>query len=163
MKATVARKAVQFVLPSIETLMASLEFSRKNLHIVIVDPLVLPVNIDSNTWAERAILYEHPIGIEAEWQRDFRAIARSKARLSWLHQMPSQLIQARAPYLVGDADTTYFGSAVRDGLVVAASGVQPHYDQMVSEWVLEALRALAINERAVMKAEQLNSIGAIIA
>lgn len=163
MKVSLARKAFTFVLPSIERLMDSDEFSRRQLHIVIVNPLVLPVNMDSYTWGETAILLEHSIGTEAEWERDFRAIARSKARLSWLHQMPSQLIQQRAPYLASESDTTYFGSAVRDGLVVAASGVQPHYDQMVSEWVLEALRAVAIHERSLLKPTNLDNNGVIIA
>ncbi len=145
----VARRAVEFTLPSVQQLIGANILKRGDLHIVIAQPLV-PDNVKESFWYETGILYEHSLGDPKTWECDFKAIARSKCYLSWRYQMPTQMLQTRAPHLLNHDSTVYHGSAVSDGLVVACSGVQAYFDQMVSGWVLEACRALCIQGREAL-------------
>lgn len=144
--AEVAQKAVEFLLPAIKQLMDSSVFKRDDLHIVIAKPL-FPDNRDEVDWHESGILYEYSMGDREKWEYQFQAIARAKCYMSWRTGMSTQMLQVRAPHLLQKCDTVFYGSAVSDGLVVACSGVQPFYDQMISHWVLEACRALCIQGR----------------
>lgn len=140
-----AAQAVQMVRPSVEALMMSGRFKRPTLHIVIGDPSFKPHDANrERCWRNNGILHQETIGNTSDWERPYDSIALSKTYLSWQHGMPTQILQARCPHLLEYGDTTFFGSAVRDGLVVGVSGVQPYFDQMVAEWVLEACRALCI-------------------
>jgi hypothetical protein len=47
------------------------------------------------------------------------------------------------PHLLQSGDTTLWGSAVIDGIVVATSGAQPWYDEAFSALVALAFRAFA--------------------
>lgn len=142
----IAWLAVQYTFPAVQRLIETKVLKRSDLHIVVASPLI-PENIKEDFWYEKGILYEYSIGDPEKWEFPFKKIARSKCYLSWRYQMPTQVIQARAPHLLGSDSTLYYGSAVSDGLVVACSGVQPYFDQMISSWVLEACRALCIQER----------------
>lgn len=147
----VARQAVGFVLPALQPLIEGGTFKCGDLHIVIANPSVAAGSMTESQWYEGGILYEHSVGERSAWQFPFDKIARSKCHLSWRYVMPTQVLQALAPHLLNAGDTVYYGSAVRDGLVVACSGVQPFYDQMVSAWVLEACRALCIQGREALE------------
>ena len=74
------------------------------------------------------------------------AIALGKARQVRKFGVPNQFIIQRMPYLLKDHDTVYYGSTIKDGIVVAASGVQPCFDQVISEMVASMCQALCINE-----------------
>lgn len=158
----VAQRAVEFVLPAIARLIETKVLRRGDLHIVVANPTFrsdadeedhLPgagsVSV-RRLWNEKGILYEHSLGDRSLWQFPFDKIARSKCYLSWYYNMPTQVLQTRAPHLLRVGETVYYGSAVSDGLVVACSGVQPYFDQMISGWVLEACRALCIQGREAL-------------
>lgn len=147
----VAQQAVEFVLPAVMRLIEGKTFKRGDLHIVIAKVGLIPNSMAFTLWCEEGILYEHSIGDRGAWYLDFGHIARSKCYLSWRHGMSTQMLQARAPYLLELGDTVYYGSAVSDELVVACSGVQPYFDQMISSWVLEACRALCIQGREALE------------
>lgn len=112
-----------------------------HLHVVVIDPTE-PLDLldDGN------ILYEYSIGDEEDWQYDFKGIAHQKAYATWRYGMPTQVISEQRPWMLTGEDTPYFGSAYRDGIIVAASGVQPWFDQMFSEMIASVIAALCFDE-----------------
>ena len=77
-------------------------------------------------------------------------IAHAKARVTHRTGLPSSLVQTQYPYLYQEGDTKWGGSTIDDGgLVVAFSGVQAVYDEMISEWMVAAIRALCRNDMVV--------------
>jgi len=165
-----ALRAIHLVLDNIfPKMVEDGTFKRPDLHIVVLDPMAVfgsskpeeHSHFDMNTmiggpvsssirWSpllqDDIILAEHSIGDPGKWEWDFKAIARDKAFQTRKHETPNQLIVERAPWLLHGTSFPFWGSAYRDGLVVAASGVQPWYDQMLSEMVASAIAALCMNE-----------------
>jgi hypothetical protein len=141
-----AQEAVEFVLPAVKALMESGTFSRKDLCIVIAQPGNPQAELAFSSWQLSGILYHHVMGERERDGHNFYELARKKAYLSWRYAMPLPHLQFQCPYLLGEEDTMNVGSASRDGLAVGVSGVQSHYCQMIAEWVLEALRGLAIDD-----------------
>lgn len=117
--------------------------NRDELHIVVMDPAA--IYSDRNIGFEGAILYEESIGDPSIWEYDYKSIARAKACQAWKFGIPNQIIVERMPYLLKGHDTRYFGSAVKDGIVVAASGVQLWMDQLISEVVASTCQAFCID------------------
>ena len=140
----VAERAVELVRPVISTAMKDGLVKRPHLHIVVVNPAIIPSN-DRVLFEQTAILYEASFGRKADWDHDYDEIARSKAFISWRTGLPTHVVQQTMRYLVSDGDTKFFGSAVLHGLVVAASGVQPWFDEWVSYMVAATCRALCID------------------
>ncbi len=139
----VARKAVDLVRPAILSAMESGLLKRKDFHVVIMDPCIRPWEV---TDPSLAILHEESFGNRMQWELDFQKIARGKAFLSWRTGIPTHLIRETMPHLLAAGDTIFYGSAVHHGIVVAASGVQPWFDEMFSGWTADACRALCIGE-----------------
>ncbi|MCA9349192.1 hypothetical protein KC878_03575 [Candidatus Saccharibacteria bacterium] len=83
----------------------------------------------------------------AEEDQKYMHIAMAKAAVSHRTGLSSSLVQTQYPYRYREGDTKWGGSTVdRGGLVVAFSGVQAVYDEMISEWMASAIRALCRNE-----------------
>lgn len=167
-----ALRAIHLVLDNIfPKLVEDGTFKRPHLHVVVLDPTATfggskPTEhevYDPNPqigggvpagreirWSpllpDDIILAEHSVGDPKEWEWDFKAIARDKAFQTRKYGMPNQIIVERAPWLLHGTSFPFWGSACRDGLVVGASGVQPWYDQMLSEMVASVIAALSINE-----------------
>lgn len=77
----------------------------------------------------------------------YSAIANAKAQLSRKTGLPSSRVQQEFPYLFEVGDTKWGGSTVAPGgLVVAFSGVQAVFDEMIAEWMASAIRAICRNE-----------------
>ena len=74
--------------------------------------------------------------------------------MSWRHGMSTHEIQTLAPHMLVTGDTVYYGSVISNGIVVACSGVQPYFDEMISAWVLAACKALCIEGREALEATQ---------
>lgn len=135
-----AEKAVGLSLPLIEQAMARKEVGESGfLYIVVMDPLRTP----SCSSFEDAILYEHAIGDRSQWDADYAAFARAKARIAWRTGMDSHLVQELHPHLLTESDTVLWGSTVVDGIVVGVSGANPWYDEAFAGTVAMCLRALA--------------------
>lgn len=70
-------------------------------------------------------------------------IAYHKAWLTFKYRLPSAIIQQQYPYLYAEGNTKWGGSTIDDGgLIVAFSGVQAVFDEMIAEWYASSIRAL---------------------
>lgn len=139
-----AQRAVQMAMPMIEAGMADSRIVGSGfLYLVVMDPGLTPGMADF----EEAILYEHAFGDRSKWDADYAAFARGKARLSWMNGMDSRRLQTLSPHLLREGDSLLWGSVWVDGIVVAASGAFPQFDEVYAGTVAYWLRALAKDAR----------------
>lgn len=106
------------------------------LHVVVLDPT-------QPAGAEARVLYEHAIGDRDRWDVDYADYALRKARLSWRHRMDGRRVQLLEPHRLHADDCLLWGSVWLDGLVVAASGAFPIWDECFSLMTAAQLRARA--------------------
>lgn len=148
------RKALEIVRPTIETAMENGTVKRKQGYLVVLDPTKPwePKYMGVGSTADDPF-YRDVVLFEEYWddQRGFDApfgvVALQKAFASWKTGVSAQDIQQHAPYLYQYGWTKWGGSAVGEGgLVVAFSGVQFYYDQMISEMMLAAIKAVCLDE-----------------
>lgn len=111
------------------------ELKRAHLHIVIYVP-------SENGIPE--LLFESSLGEKSEWEHDYEKIAQSKAHQIWQGRNDSGATSIM-PHLLRPGDTPYYGAVKRKSIVVACSGVQPWFDQMISGMVAEMCIAYAHN------------------
>lgn len=148
----IAEQAVRLALP-----MISQAVDRKDpavgdsgfFHLVVMDPARAP----GSCHFEEAILYEYSVGDREKWDADYAAFARAKAKVAWQAGMDSCAAQAFRPWLLEAGDTTLWGSAVVDGIVVGASGLQAWYDEAFAGAVAMCLRALAKGQAEAARKE----------
>lgn len=134
----VALAALRAVEPAIAVQLAAPEVSGLGvLHLVVVDPATPP---DA---AEPRMLCEHSIGDRDRWDVDYADYARRKARLSWRHRMDGRRLLMLEPHRLQADDALLWGSVWLDGLVVAASGAFPIWDECFSLMAAAQLRARA--------------------
>jgi hypothetical protein len=108
-------------------------------HLVVMDPSRPP----GSCHFEEAILYEYSVGDREKWDADYAAFARAKAKVAWQAGMDSCAAQA----------LRLWGSAVVDGIVVGASGLQAWYDEAFAGAVAMCLRALAKGQAEAARKE----------
>jgi hypothetical protein len=136
----VAESAVKLALPTIEAALKSPGVSGLGvLHLVLLDPALRPGDCPFDS----AVLYEYSVGERSSWDVDYAAFARSKAQLSWQHGMDSRQLQLMEPHRLRSVDALLWGGVWLDGIVVAASGAMPIWDEAFSLSVAGHLRALA--------------------
>lgn len=111
---------------------------RKHYHIVIMDPRKKPWECSF----EEAILAEFSQDVE-KWEHDYKKIARSKAEQAWREQRANLLTNMLGPATLRPGDTIYWGSFEYYGVVAACSGVEPHFDMLISAWVVLSYQQLA--------------------
>ncbi len=129
------QQAVEMILPAFQAAAKKGIFKRDSIFIVVMDPRMTP----NNSAFEESILLEYPVGEEG---MNYKAVARGKARRAWETGVSGQVIQSIAPHLYDEGDNKWQGDAVYMGLIVAASGVQGEFDELVSWWVLQTIVAL---------------------
>lgn len=124
--------AVNIIRPSIVKIIRSeLAGGRPNLHLVVLDP------------GTENILYEESFGEDkTKWKYPYDEIARSKARLCQRTGMVARNVQKDAPWLYEKGDTRYVGGVIKNGLAIAASGLQDYLDEMISWMVFSAIQGL---------------------
>lgn len=138
--ASAAREAVEMALPSIERALQRPGVSGERcLHLVIMDPLS---KYGSRPF-KQAILYEHSVGNPQEWDADYRSFARGKAELAWRAHCDTHVIQEMHPHMLQIGDTLLWGGVCRDGLIVAASGAHPWFDDAFANAVAGFMLAIA--------------------
>lgn len=143
-----ARRAVELAMPMIEAGLGDRKIVGSGfLYLVVMDPGLPP----GAAGFDEAILYEHAFGDRSSWDADYAAFARGKARLSWSTGLDSQRLQSASPHLLKAGDSLLWGSVWLDGIVVAASGAFPWFDEVYAGTVAFWLRALA---KAAREAEQ---------
>ena len=85
-------------------------------------------------------LFEYSFGNkESEWTANYDDIARSKAYKLWngMNDGRTDII----PHLMYSGDCPFWGGVKRDGIVVACSGVEAHFDRMISGMIADMLIA----------------------
>lgn len=92
---------------------------------------------------EPYILHEHSVG-KGEWEHDLDEIARCKAMQLWDGFADGEL--RLLPHLSFHGDTRWVGGVKREGIVVACSGFEEHFDRMVASMVADVCIALAKHE-----------------
>lgn len=135
-----AKHAVAILGPSIAHVLEDKVVSPggDGLHLVVLDP------------GSENILYEESFGADkTTWRYPFDDIARAKARLCQRTGMVGRNVQKDAPWLYEKGDTWRAGGVVENGLVVAASGLYDHFDEMIAWCVLSTIQALCRNEIAM--------------
>lgn len=145
----VAEHAVSLAVPAIELALRDGAVSGQHvLHLVVLDPASLPGICDF----EQAVLWERTLGNQDTnaWDADYAAYARDKAALSWRHRTDSRTLQLMSPHRLTRDDCLVWGGVWLDGIVVAASGAMPQWDEAFSLWVAGNVRALAY-ERATAR------------
>lgn len=139
-----AEEAVRLALPAIEAALRRPGVSGEGvLHLVVLDPHARP----DHAGFDEAILYEHSVGDPSAWGADYRGFARGKAELAWRLACDTHVVQELRPHLLQHGDTLLWGGVCREGLVVAASGAHPWFDEAFANTVAGFLLAIA-QERA---------------
>ncbi len=132
-----AREALIAITPAIEAQLASPAVSGLGvLYMVVLD--ATPPDI-----ARPVTLCEHAIGDRDRWDVDYADYARRKALLSWRHRMDSRRLQLLEPHRLRRDEAALWGGVWLDGLVVAASGAFPIWDECFSLMAAAQLRAAA--------------------
>ncbi|HEY9109799.1 MAG TPA: hypothetical protein VIN58_24245 [Roseateles sp.] len=132
-----ARLALQHLTPAIEAQLSRPDVSGLGvLHLVVLDPACC---VD----ATPRVLVEHSVGDRARWDVDYADYAHRKALLSWRHRMDSRRLLLMAPHRLGADEPPLWGGVWLDGLVVAASGAFPIWDECFSLMAAAQLRAQA--------------------
>jgi hypothetical protein len=121
--------------------------TRQGCHIIILVPAMKDDReADYPDWPNYPIsphvLYEHSVEKE-EWPAACDNIARCKALQLW-HERNDDRTDC-TPHLLFPGDTPYWGGVRRHGIVVACSGVQAHFDKMISGMVADMVVGLAYN------------------
>lgn len=135
-----AEAAVGMALPLIHEAMKRKEVGESGfLYLVIMDPALTPAHCAF----EEAILYEYSVGDGAKWDADYAAYAYMKARAAWRTGRDGHAVHELNPHLMTAADPVLYGSVVVDGIVVAASGANPWYDEAFAGTVAMCIKAMA--------------------
>lgn len=135
-----AKAAVEMVLPMIHEAMKKKEIGESGfLYLVVMNPALTPAHCSF----EDAILYEYSVGDRQRWDADYAAYAYMKARAAWRTGRDGHAVHELFPHLMTAADPVLYGSVVVDGIVVAASGANPWYDEAFAGTVAMCIKAMA--------------------
>lgn len=115
---------------------------------------------DYQTFFEPYVLYQRSVGNTDDWPRPYNEIAYKKARQLWRGQNSDGNTDIQ-PHLLVPGDTIFWGGVKRHGIVVACSGVQPYFDQLISGVTADFIKALARHayENSREKNEQISFLG----
>ena len=121
----VVERALGMIKPGIEALIKSEK--KVVLYLVVLDPA------ESKAGA-KTVLWEGAIGDSdrKKWPRDYCHFAHSKAELTLRTGLPAHLVLRNAPHLYREGDFKFGGSDIRNGIIVAASGLDWYLDLMIS-------------------------------
>ena len=134
-----ARQAVQLALPMLEQGVCDSAVGESGfLYIVIMDPVLDPRFSEF----EQAILYEYSIGDRSQWDADYAAFARDKARVCWRTGLDGHTVRHILPHLLQKSDCGIWGGVSIDGIVVGVSGANPWYDEAFAATVAHCLKAV---------------------
>ena len=145
-------EAIAWVAPAINALIEQQVLPNTGYHVVVCDPnyrhqLTNDHDRDQANWERSGILFQcsygpPEIGRIGDQITPVNAIARSKAFRSSVNNCSTRYLLQNRIFTLEFNDTIYFGSAVREGWCVAISGFPPDLDEMVSNWIIDALLAI---------------------
>lgn len=141
----VAQRAVNHALSSAFVSFSEL-MKRRHCHIVVlVQAMEDAREAEYPNWpnypTEAYALYQRSVAKE-DWEHPYDKIAMCKALQLWTDRNTDGRTSS-VPHLLFPSDTPWWGGAKREGIVVACSGVQPHFDQMISNLTIDVMVALA--------------------
>lgn len=115
---------------------------RKTFHTVLLAPAMeYKVGHYPNHPIRPFVVAELSHGDKSSWSRNYADIAQCKTLQLWHHRNDGGT--DTLPHLLMEGDTPYWGGAWHYGLAAGCSGVQSHYDRMISGMIIEASVALA--------------------
>lgn len=138
------KQAVDFTWESVtKSFIGDSLLKREECHIVVLVPGMEDDLPDEAKFSPlRPVLsYSESHGDPANWTAQFDRIAMGKALQLWQGRNDDQTDINRHLLFVGD--TVYWGGVKYEGIVVACSGVQPHFDKMISGIIAHVIVALA--------------------
>lgn len=143
---TMARQATWFAFRTLfdngSPLKGFVEPKRQHLAIVVLVPgMRTRGKYPEGYQIEPVVMLIEHFGHENDWEHPYGEIALCKALKEWHGRAadgPSNL-----PHLLFPGDTPYWASVKRQGIVVAASGVEPWFDRLAAGMVADVLIALA--------------------
>lgn len=140
-----AHEALRLAAPLIEHAAADPGMGQSGvLYVVVMDP----ARPAGSCEFEQAILAEQGFGKpRADWDADYAAYARAKAKLAWRTGRDSHAVRTLSPHLLRRDDTPLWGSVCIDGIAVGVSGAEPEVDEAISGVVALCLRAV-VKKRA---------------
>ena len=111
------------------------------LYVVVLDPAA-----KSGQAPGKAVLWEAAIGEQnrKRWPRNYAQFALAKAELTLRTGLPAHLILRDAPHHYQKGDFKFGGSDIRNGIIVAASGLDWYHDYMVSGAVAAMCHGLVL-------------------
>jgi hypothetical protein len=136
-----AEQALEILSPSINRLFGYSE--KDGFHFIILNPAFERWSVKD---VESAILLERFLG-NNDGKHNYREIALSKAGQAWRVGTSNAFVQSFAPALLEEGDTPYAGSFVCNGLVVAVSGLQPYFDELVANWIACTIQQVCQHHR----------------
>ncbi len=143
----IAGDSIAYVLNIIADLFDKKELKHLDFHMVILVPSMKVDRLDyPNYLVEPSILYEFSSGDKNKWEHKFDEIAQCKALQLWHGRNDGRT--DCIPHLLFPEDTPWWGGVKRQGIVVACSGFQPHFDKMFSGLVADMCIGKAYNEWA---------------
>lgn len=121
------------------------------LYMVVLDPAA----------SGKTVLWEGAFGDpdRKKWPRDYAQFAHAKAELSLRTGLPAHLVLRSAPYLYREGDFKFGGSEVRNGLIIAASGLDWHHDFMICGAVASMCHGLVLRYSETEYAKDTHFIG----
>ena len=143
----VVKRAFNIVLPSIKNAMEIEVVKRKVYSVNVLNPY----KKFGECGISEAFLLVHNVGNPNKWEYPFNEIAIGKSVISWRTGLSSQVVHAIYPNLLVEGDVKYYGNAVLGDaelgkIIVSISGFQPYYDQMFSEMIAFAIKAICLDE-----------------
>jgi hypothetical protein len=148
----IAKRAIELVLPTIQATMEGGEADGNHLHIVVAlqDDYEMPVHPDISESGEIGTLHmtivtEYSLGDPATWEHAYNDIAINMAELSARTGLDTRVVHTVRRDLLQPGDVRYWGSAIKNGVIVACSGAQSQFDEFFSKAILAALEVLVEN------------------
>ncbi len=135
---TLAEEAIRVIRPAI-TVLLNEKAKRRDMHVVVMDPTKKPWE----TGFEEAILYECSFSDKSNWENPYDELARAKAKQAWRDGKGNMHKHLNAPATLSSGDVTFYGSFEYEGVIVAASGIEPWFDVLVSGWIVLTVQQLA--------------------
>ncbi len=146
LNANVAERALDLVVTGIFYSSQMKDVLNKHMgHIVVLVPSikVVPAGADRNVQTVLPfLLATRDIGDKSQWTSPYDKIALNKGTQLWYDRNADGATDCQ-PHLLYLGDTPYWGGVKRHGIVVACSGVQSFFDQMLSGMVADAIKAFA--------------------
>lgn len=121
---------------------------RRACHITVLVPAML-VPVDShdsdaafpNYGIHTRVLYEYSQGRKKDWSADYKNIGHCKSVQLWQGRNVGGTDSVA--HLLFPGDTPFWGGVRREGIVVSCSGVEPHFDRMISGMIADICIAAA--------------------